>query len=111
AQLQQAAIAFVEQLDVNTRVKLISFNATVRDWNEFTSDKSLVVGKIRQIQPDHDTHVYDAIQLALNALRPVQQRKALVIFTDGMDWRSESATLAGTLRALEEGGVTVYPIR
>ena len=110
-QLKQAAIGFVEQLDGNARVKLISFNGTVRDWNEFTSDKLLVEGMIRQIQPDHDTHVYDAVQLALNTLRSVQQRKALVIFTDGMDWHSESATFAGTLRALEEGGVTVYPIR
>jgi hypothetical protein len=111
SQLQQAAIGFVEQLDGNAKVKLISFNGTVRDWNEFTSDKSLVQGMIRQIQPDHDTRVYDAVQLALNALRLVQQRKALVIFTDGMDWHSESATSAGTLRALEEGGVTLYPIR
>jgi Mg-chelatase subunit ChlD len=111
AQLQQAAIGFVEQLDVNARVKLISFNATVRDWNDFISDKSLVQGMIRKIQPDHDTHVYDAVQLGLNALRSVQQRKAMVIFTDGMDWHSESATFAGTLRALEEERVAVYPIR
>jgi Mg-chelatase subunit ChlD len=110
-QLQQAAIGFVGQLDRNAKVKLISFNGTVRDWNEFTGDKSLVQGMIRQIQPDHDTRVYDAVHVALNALRSVQQRKALVIFTDGMDWHSESATFAGTLRALEEGGVTVYPIR
>jgi len=110
-QLQQAAIGFLDQLDGNVRVKLISFNATVRDWNEFTGDKSLVQAKIRQVQPDHDTHVYDAVQLALNALRSIQQRKALVIFSDGMDWRSDSATLVGTLHALEEGGVTVYPIR
>ncbi|HEY6046894.1 MAG TPA: VWA domain-containing protein, partial [Pyrinomonadaceae bacterium] len=110
-QLQDAAIRFVDQLDGNARVKLISFNGTVRDWNEFTSDKSLVQEIIRKIQTDHDTHVYDAVQLALNALRSVQQRKALVIFTDGMDWHSESATLAETLLALEEGGVSVYPIR
>jgi hypothetical protein len=111
AQLQQAAIGFVEQLEGNTKVKLISFNGSVRDWNEFTGDKSLVQGMIRRIQSDHDTRVYDAVELALNALRPIQQRKALVIFTDGMDWQSESATFAGTLRALEEGGVAVYPIR
>lgn len=111
SQLQKAAIGFVEQLDGNAKVKLISFNGTVRDWNEFTSDKSLVQGMIRQIQSDHDTRVYDAVQMALNALRSVQQRKALVIFTDGMDWHSESATSAGTLRALEEEAVTVYPIR
>lgn len=110
-QLQQAAIGFVDQLDGNAKVKLISFNSTVRDWNDFTSNKSRVQGMIRQIQPDHDTRVYDAVQLALNALRSVRQRKALVIFSDGMDWHSDSATLAGTLGTLEEGGVAVYPIR
>ncbi len=34
-----------------------------------------------------------------------------MIFTDGMDWHSDSATFDGTLRWLDEEGVIVYPIR
>ncbi|HEX2272156.1 MAG TPA: hypothetical protein VHH35_21620, partial [Pyrinomonadaceae bacterium] len=57
------------------------------------------------------TKVYDAIELALNTVRRIQGRKAIVIFTDGMDWHSDRATFDGTLRYLDEEGVIVYPIR
>jgi hypothetical protein len=40
-----------------------------------------------------NTRVYDAVQLALDSLRPIQQRKAIVVFTDGMDWHSEAIHL------------------
>jgi hypothetical protein len=55
--------------------------------------------------------VYDAVQTALDALRPIQQRKAIVLFTDGVDWHSESSTFDSTMRDLDESGVIIYPIR
>ena len=57
------------------------------------------------------TRVYDAMQTALDALRPIQQRKAIVLFTDGVDWHSESSTFDSTIRDLDESGVIIYPIR
>jgi hypothetical protein len=55
--------------------------------------------------------VYDAVQLALNQLRLIQTRKAIVIFTDGMDWHSQESTFQSTIKDLDESGVIVYPIR
>src|SRR5205807_7450613 len=66
---------------------------------------------IEQTRSGHDTRVYDAVQMALDELRPIQQRKAIVIFTDGMDWHSESSTYDSTLHDVDESGVIVYPIR
>ena len=57
------------------------------------------------------TKLYDAFELALNSIRRIRGRKAIVIFTDGVDWRSDSATFDNTLRGLDEEGVIVYPIR
>ncbi len=37
--------------------------------------------------------------------------KAIVLFSDGMDWYSDKATFEGTVRYLDEEGVVVYPIR
>jgi len=45
------------------------------------------------------------------ALREVDGRKAIVIFSDGVDYRSDYATAESTLRYLEQDGVVVYPIR
>ena len=111
AQIQRAAIAFLEQLQPSDKVKIISFDGELHDWTDFTSDKAILRNAISKTRTAHDTHVYDAMQLALNSLRLIQQRKAIVIFTDGMDWHSESSTYEGTIRDLDESGVIVYPIR
>lgn len=110
-QIQQAAIAFVDQLSANDRVKVVSFDNEVRDLNEFTSDKSVLRGVIKQTRSGTGTRLYDAVQLSLNALRPINQRKAIVLFTDGVDYHSDSATFEATIRDLDESGVIVYPIR
>jgi VWFA-related protein len=109
--IQRAAIAFVEQLGAADKVKVISFDDTVRDWNDFTSDKALLRSVISKTQSGEGTKVYDAVERALNALRPISGRKAIVLFSDGVDWHSDSATFEGTLRNLDETGVIVYPIR
>ena len=110
-QIQRAAIAFLDQLGPGDKVKVISFDGDLHDWNDFTGDKAILRSVIGQTRSGHNTKVYDAMQMALNALRPIQQRKAIVIFTDGMDWHSDSATFESTIRDLDESGVIVYPIR
>ena len=109
--LQRAAIAFVDQLSPADKVRLISFNDSVRDWNDFTADKALLRSVIGQIEPGSGTKVYDAMDTALNVLRPITGKKAVVIFSDAFDWRSDSATFESSLRNLEESGAIVYPIR
>ena len=109
--IQHAAIAFLEQLAPKDRVKVISFDGELHDWNDFTSDKAALRSAISQTKTGNDTHVYDALQLALNSLRPIQGRKAIVIFTDGVDWHSDTSTFNSTIKDLDESGVIVYPIR
>jgi len=110
-QIQRAAITFLEQLQPNDKVKIISFDGELHDWTDFTGDKAILRNAILKTRTAPNTRVYDAMQLALNNLRPIQQRKAIVIFTDGMDWHSDSSTYEGTIRDLDESGVIVYPIR
>jgi VWA domain-containing protein len=110
-QIQQAAVAFVEQLQPADRVKVISFDDAVKDLNEFTSNRETLRSAIYSTTSGAGTKVYDAVELALNTIRMIRGRKAIVIFTDGMDWHSDSATFDGTVRYLDEEGVMVYPIR
>jgi Mg-chelatase subunit ChlD len=109
--IQQAAYTFVQQLQTADRVKIISFDNEVRDLNEFTSDRSILNTAINKTRPGQGTRLYDAMALALNTIRTIQGRKALVIFTDGVDWYSAESTYHGTVRWLDEEGVIVYPIR
>jgi VWFA-related protein len=110
-QIQRAAISFVEQLSSADKVKVISFDNEVRDLNEFTSDKAVLRGVIQSTRSGTGTRLYDAVQLSLDSLRSINQRKAIVLFTDGCDWHSEGASFEATIRALDESGVIVYPIR
>jgi hypothetical protein len=111
ALIQQAAISFLNQLGSHDKVKIISFDGELHDWNDFTNDNQVLRTAIEQTRSGHDTHVYDAIQMALDVLRPIQERKAIVIFTDGMDWHSERSTFETTIHDVDESGVIVYPIR
>lgn len=110
-EIKRAAVAFLGQLGPKDRVKVISFDNELRDLNDFTSDKAILRGAIEQTRAGEGTRVYDAMQLAIDVLRPIQQRKAIVIFTDGMDWHSDRSTYEGTVHDLDESGVIVYPIR
>src|SRR5258705_2274303 len=102
--IQQAANAFVEQLQTADRVKVISFDDKVLDLNEFTSDRALLRAAINGIRSGKGTKVYDAVDLALATIRRIQGRKAIVIFTDGVDWHSDEATFDRTVRGLDEEG-------
>src|SRR5215218_2328211 len=109
--IQNAAFAFVQQLQPVDRVKIISFDDKVRDLNEFTSDRAVLRTAINSTRPGEGTKVYDAVELAMNTLRKIRGRKAIVLFSDGMDWYSDKATFESTVRFLDEEGVVIYPIR
>jgi Mg-chelatase subunit ChlD len=109
--IQKAANAFVEQLQPADRVKVISFDDQVKDLNEFTNNRETLRRAIDGTRSGDGTKVYDAVELALSTIRNIRGRKAIVLFSDGMDWHSDRATFDGTLRWLDEEGVVVYPIR
>lgn len=109
--IQRAATAFVEQLQSADRVKVISFDNEVRELSDFTSDRAALKSAIYKTASGQGTKLYDAVQLALSSTRNVKGRKAIVLFSDGVDWHSDQATFEDTLHYLDEEGVIVYPIR
>jgi Mg-chelatase subunit ChlD len=110
-QIQQAAYSFVQQLQPADRVKIISFDEQIRDLNEFTSNRETLRLAINSTRSGEGTKVYDAMEVALDTVRNLKGRKAIVIFSDAVDWHSDRATFASTVRWLDEEGVIVYPIR
>ena len=109
--IRNAAIAFVEQLQPRDRVKVISFDDQVRDLNDFTNSRAVLRSAINKTESGKGTKFYDAIEVALSSIRSIQGRKAIVLFSDGMDWQSDRATFDSTLYWLDGEEVVVYPIR
>lgn len=110
-QIQSAAIAFVKELQPADRVKVVAFDDTVQDLNEFTSDQMKLRAAIRSTRPGTSTKLYDAMQFSLDTLRTIKGRKAIVIFTDGVDNRSDYWQYKDNIKMLDESGIIVYPIR
>ena len=109
--IRRAAATFVEQLQDADRVKVVSFDNAVRELSDFTNDRAVLRNAIYKTASGTGTKLYDAFQLALSSIRTIQGRKAIVVFTDGVDWHSDDATYESSLRGLDEDGVIVYPIR
>ncbi len=110
-QIKRAAATFIEQLKPADRLKVIAFDDQVRDLCEFTNDRVELARAVDRTQPGQGTKLYDAVALALRELRPIQGRKAIVLFTDGADRTSDTARYNDNINAVEESGVIVYPIR
>lgn len=110
-QIQQAAIAFTEQLQKADRVKVLSFADSVRELSDFTSDRAVLQWAIRGTRPGQGTKLYDAMAVGLKALQRVKGRKAIVIFTDGVDSYSDRESYDKNRRMIEEAGIIIYPIR
>jgi Ca-activated chloride channel homolog len=111
-EIQEAALAFVEQLRPQDRVMVISFDDKVWVDAEFTNDREKLLRAILRTRTGGSTRLYDALDLALTErLSRVQGRKAVVVFTDGMDSRSRLAGVKDVLEHVEESGTLVYPVR
>jgi VWFA-related protein len=110
-QVQEAAVSFINQLQTGDRVKVVSFDDSVRELCDFTGDRDALASAIRATRPGKGTRLYDAFDLAYRSLRRVKGRKAVVMLTDGVDWHSDRRTYADNRRAIEESDVVVYPVR
>jgi hypothetical protein len=109
--IQRAAAAFVEQLQSADRVKIVSFDSEVRELSDFTNDRAELKTAIYKTHSGQGTKLYDAFELALSSIKTIRGRKAIVLFSDGVDWHSDEASFDSTLHWLDEEGVIVYPIR
>src|SRR5262249_56576290 len=93
--IQDAALAFVDQLRPQDRVMVVSFDQEVRVEAEFTNERDKLMRAVLRTRTGGGTRVQDALDLALTErLDRIQGRKAMVVFTDGVDNSSYLATCA-----------------
>ncbi|PWT87350.1 MAG: hypothetical protein C5B55_14900 [Blastocatellia bacterium] len=111
-EIKEAAIAFAKQLRPQDRVLVVTFDEKVLLLTEATNDLNVVTEVInRYANTGFSTRLYDAIDLVINQrLNRIQGRKAIVLFTDGVDTASYGATYQSTLRQAEELDALIYPI-
>ena len=110
--IQNAAISFVNQLRRDDRVMVVSFDNDVQVLTEFTTDRYRLRDAILRTETGDGTRLYDAVDLVINdRLSRIDGRKAVVLFTDGVDTTSRHASYESNLRDAEELDALIYPIQ
>ena len=111
-EIQDAAITFVNQLRPDDQVMVVSFDDEIRLLSDFTGDRRRLRDAIRRARTGGGTRLYEAVDLVINQqLNRVSGRKAVVLFTDGVDTTSRSASYASNVRDAEEADALIYPVQ
>src|SRR5215212_7588438 len=110
--IQDAAISFVNQLRSDDRVMVVSFNDDIKILSEFTTDRNKLERAIQRAKTDDGTRLYDAVDMVINQqLSRVQGRKAIVLFTDGVDTTSRRANFESNIMDAQELDALIYPVQ
>jgi VWFA-related protein len=113
-EIREAAMAFAKQLRPQDRMLVVTFNDEVLLLTpNATNDLDTVQNLIDEYaNTGSSTRLYDAVHLTIRErLNQIKGRKAIVLFTDGVDTSSQQASYQTTLREAEELDALIYPIQ
>jgi len=109
--IQDAAIKFVEKLKPTDSVMVMSFDDRIQVQCKATTDRDVIEKAIRRTRTGGGTRLYDAVDDILRKqLQTIPGRKAVVLFTDGVDTTSHRASYESTLRLAEESDAPIYSV-
>jgi Ca-activated chloride channel family protein len=110
--IQDAAISFVNQLRYDDKVMVVSFNDDIKVLTDFTTDRNKLQRAILRSRTDDGTRLYDAVDMVINQkLSRVQGRKAIVLFTDGVDTTSRLAGYDTNVMDAQELDALIYTVQ
>jgi len=110
-EIHRAAAAFVEQLGPRDSVIVIEFYHRVKVHTKATTDRSEIIKGIYKAKFGDGTSLYNAVDEALRKeLSTIPGRKAVVLFTDGVDTTSSKNSYDSTLNYAEEADSLIFPI-
>ena len=107
--LKAAAEQFLLRLLPADKGQVGAFSDKIQLSGTFTSDRDDLIGALEDLQFGNPTRLYDAINESMAALRPVDGRKVVLVFTDGDDTASRLG-LGDVLDRARQEEVMVYAI-
>ena len=110
-EIQDAAIKFVNKLKPADRVMVMSFDDRIEVECKATTDRDAITKAIRHTRTGGGTRLYDAVDDVLRKqLNTIAGRKAVVLFTDGVDTTSHRASYDSTVRLARESDAQIYSV-
>lgn len=107
--LNQASEQFLMRLLPVDRAQVGAFNDKLQLSGTFTNDRDELISALDDLQFGNSTRLWDGLNFSLDALKPVDGRKVVLLFTDGDDTASKVRFGEIQARARDEE-VMVYGI-
>jgi len=107
--LNQASEQFLMRLLPVDRAQVGAFNDKLQLSGTFTNDRDELIAALDDLQFGNSTRLWDGLNFSLDALKPVDGRKVVLLFTDGDDTASKVRFGEIQARARDEE-VMVYGI-
>lgn len=109
--IQRSAINFVNKLKPTDSVMVMSFDDRIEVLCKATTDREVITKAIRRTRTGGGTRLYDAVaDILTKQLKTITGRKAVVLFTDGVDTMSRRASYDNTIRMAEESDAPIYSV-
>ena len=109
--IQKAATDFVDKLKPTDSVMVMSFDDRILVQCKATTDRETIYKAIRRTRTGGGTRLYDAVEDILKKeLATIPGRKAVVLFTDGVDTTSHHSSYDGTIRLAAESDAPIYSV-
>jgi Ca-activated chloride channel homolog len=96
-----AARTFIDAVRPEDKLELLFFSDGVLVAHDFATNRQVSLDAVDGYKPSGGTALYDALAGALNALKPLEGRRAVVLMTDGHD-ENNAGTAAGSRHTLKE---------
>ncbi|MGE0820636.1 MAG: VWA domain-containing protein [Candidatus Binatia bacterium] len=107
---RQALRRFIDSIRPQDEVFIQEFNQHPSLLQDFTDSRILLMQAVTLLRPNGGTTLYDAILEGLRRVKRGQnQKRALIVITDGLD-TSSFASLNQTINAAKRSGVLIYTI-
>ena len=92
-------------------VEIIKFHSKIRVLARATKKRDKIYKAIEKARFNSGTSLYDVVDFALRKrLEKLKGRKAIVLFTDGVDTTSEDAFFDDTVKQAEKSETLIFPI-
>jgi len=109
--IQTTATGFTRELTPQDKMMVISFDNEVRQLTDFTSDQAELESAITGTESGYGKLLYEAVGKALENLKDKQGRRAVILFSDGVDMKSIEASIESNSNLAAEVGAVIYVVR
>jgi VWFA-related protein len=96
-----------------TKIALVSFDSSVHDIENFTSDEAALKQDLRNLQPgDGGAAILDAVNYSVKLLDevPKDRKRVLLLISETRDHGSQTATIDDVIKAIGNSNSVVYTL-